>query len=124
MDWVQQLQWPDLPKYLAAKRKALLEPLDGQTDTFVKAYKKFKFYWVLRGGHSVRGVLGVNVSLWSFVGFVDCWGFWGVLGRYRKKRRDLKENKLREAIKMRVRKVESGGKDENGCRMKKKGRVS
>jgi len=53
LDWVQRLQWPGLPHYNAATVRAFVEPNDGQTDTYVKAYDKFKFYWNLRAGHAV-----------------------------------------------------------------------
>lgn len=52
MDWVSRLKWKNLPKYMAAKKTPLIEPNTRQTDAFVKAYEKFKFYWLLRGGHS------------------------------------------------------------------------
>ncbi|ESN94318.1 hypothetical protein HELRODRAFT_68894, partial [Helobdella robusta] len=53
MDWVQQFKWSGLSLYNKSERKAFVEPLTGQTEFFVKAYEKFKFYWILRGGHSV-----------------------------------------------------------------------
>lgn len=54
MDWVSKLKWKDLPKYMAARRNALLDPQAKQADSFVKAYNKFKFYWLLQAGHLVR----------------------------------------------------------------------
>lgn len=53
MDWVQKLKWAGIKDYNKAVRYALTEPLDGQTDTYVKAHNNFKFYWMLRAGHAV-----------------------------------------------------------------------
>lgn len=53
MDWVQQLTWPDLANYNNASRQWFIDNDLYQTDMFVKAYNKFKFYWLLDAGHSV-----------------------------------------------------------------------
>ena len=53
MEWVQKLKWSNLTRYNSAKRKALINPADNQTEGFVKAYGKFKFYTILGAGHAV-----------------------------------------------------------------------
>jgi len=53
MDWVQQFTWDQLGNYNGATRRAFTKPEDGQTDMFVKAFNRFKFYWVLGGGHAI-----------------------------------------------------------------------
>jgi len=53
MDWVQQLTWNQLGNYNGATRKAFERDTDGQTEMYVKAFNRFKFYWVLEGGHSI-----------------------------------------------------------------------
>jgi len=53
MDWVQQLTWSQLGNYNTATRKAFIKETDGQTELYVKAFNRFKFYWLLLGGHAV-----------------------------------------------------------------------
>jgi serine carboxypeptidase 1 len=53
MDWVDQLTWDQMGNYHGAVRRAFTKPEDGQTDMFVKAFNRFKFYWVLGAGHAV-----------------------------------------------------------------------
>ena len=53
MTWVQKLRWPGITKFNKATRHALTDPITGQTDTYVKANGRFKFYWNLRTGHAV-----------------------------------------------------------------------
>lgn len=56
MDFVQQFKWSNLTNYNTNEHKAFENPADGQTDTFVKAHDRFKFYWILRAGHAVSEV--------------------------------------------------------------------
>jgi serine carboxypeptidase 1 len=58
MDWVQQLTWDQLGNYNGAIRRALTKATDGQTEIFVKAFNRFKFYWVLGGGHAIAADVG------------------------------------------------------------------
>jgi len=53
MDWVQQLKWSGLGGYNGAPRKPFVRETDKQTEMYVKAYNRFKFYWLLYGGHSI-----------------------------------------------------------------------
>jgi len=53
MDWVSQLTWDRMPNYYGATRKPFVNPADGQTEMYVKAFNRFKFYWVLAAGHAV-----------------------------------------------------------------------
>ena len=56
MRWVQTLTWPGLDGYNSADRLTLLDPDTQLTEAFVKAHDRLKFYWILGGGHSVRGL--------------------------------------------------------------------
>jgi len=58
MDWVQKLTWSGLGNYNGANRRPFTKATDGQTEMFVKAYNRFKFYWVLGGGHAVAHDVG------------------------------------------------------------------
>jgi len=58
MDWVQKLTWSGLGNYNNAIRRPFTKPEDGQTDMFVKAFNRFKFYWVLGGGHAIAHDVG------------------------------------------------------------------
>lgn len=53
LDFVQQFTWSNLTIYNTNRHRAFENPADGQTDTFVKAHDRFKFYWILRAGHPV-----------------------------------------------------------------------
>jgi len=53
MDWVQQLTWENMPNYYGAVRKPFVRAEDRQTEMYVKAFNRFKFYWVLGAGHAV-----------------------------------------------------------------------
>jgi len=53
MDWVQQLTWPNLGNYNSANRQWFVNPDNKQTEMYVKAHDRFKFYWVLGAGHVV-----------------------------------------------------------------------
>lgn len=53
LDWVQQFKWSNLTVYNGKEFIPFENPADGQTDTFVKAHDRFKFYWILRAGHAV-----------------------------------------------------------------------
>ena len=64
MRWVQTLNWPGLEQYNSAERLTLLDPDTEVTEAYVKAYDRFKFYWILGAGHSVGGQ-----SLMSFLAY-------------------------------------------------------
>lgn len=51
LDWVQKLKWKNLGDYNSARRKWFVNS-QRQNDLYVKAYDKFKFYWVLAAGHA------------------------------------------------------------------------
>jgi serine carboxypeptidase 1 len=53
MDWVQQLTWENMDNYYRAERKPFVRAEDKQTEMYVKAFNRFKFYWVLGAGHAV-----------------------------------------------------------------------
>jgi len=53
MDWVKQLTWEGLGNYNGARREAFERASDRQTEMYVKAHDRFKFYWVLGGGHAI-----------------------------------------------------------------------
>jgi serine carboxypeptidase 1 len=53
MDFVQQFKWTNLTNYNTNDHKAFESPADGQTESFVKAHDRFKFYWILLAGHAV-----------------------------------------------------------------------
>jgi len=53
MDFVQQLTWDGLSNYNGARRLAFERASDRQTEMYVKAHDRFKFYWVLGAGHAV-----------------------------------------------------------------------
>jgi serine carboxypeptidase 1 len=55
MNWVQQLTWPNLPNYNNASRVWFVNQDTVQTEMYVKAHDRFKFYWVLGAGHMVPG---------------------------------------------------------------------
>jgi len=52
MDWVKQLKWPNIGDYYAANRQWFVDAATKQTEMYVKAYDRFKFYWVLAAGHA------------------------------------------------------------------------
>lgn len=49
--WVQTLKWQGIPAFNAAARKPVALTADDYIVGFVKNYKLFSFYWMLRGGH-------------------------------------------------------------------------
>jgi len=53
LDWVQQLKWNNLGDYNSANRQWFVNAQSLQTEMYVKAYDRFKFYWVLGAGHAV-----------------------------------------------------------------------
>lgn len=53
MDWVQKLTWNELSKFNNATRQPFVDDATRQTDMYVKAHDRFKFYWVLGAGHAV-----------------------------------------------------------------------
>ena len=53
MDWVQQLKWANIGDYYAANRQWFVNAATEQTEMYVKAHDRFKFYWVLGAGHAV-----------------------------------------------------------------------
>lgn len=53
MDWVQQLRWGNLGSYNTANRQWFVSAETQQTEMYVKAFNRFKFYWVLGAGHAV-----------------------------------------------------------------------
>jgi serine carboxypeptidase 1 len=53
MDWVQKLSWGNLNDYNTADRQWFVNEATVQTEMYVKAYERFKFYWVLAAGHAV-----------------------------------------------------------------------
>jgi len=53
MDWVQQLKWENLGRYNTANRQWFVDAVIQQTEMYVKAFDRFKFYWVLGAGHAV-----------------------------------------------------------------------
>ena len=53
MDFVEKFIWPGKDDYEEKDRTPLVDPETKQTETFVKAHGAFKYYWILRSGHSV-----------------------------------------------------------------------
>ncbi|XP_013879745.1 retinoid-inducible serine carboxypeptidase [Austrofundulus limnaeus] len=52
--WVNQLKWEGLPTFSKLRWTSLDDPASpGVTGAFVKTYKNFAFYWILRAGHMV-----------------------------------------------------------------------
>ncbi|GAU91639.1 hypothetical protein RvY_03860 [Ramazzottius varieornatus] len=49
--WVQTLKWTGLPSFNAAKREHVVLEETGDIVGYFKQYKRFSFYWMLRGGH-------------------------------------------------------------------------
>jgi len=61
MRWVQTLNWSQLDDYNSADRETLINPDTLRTEAYVRAYDRFKFYWILGAGHSV--IAGFSVCL-------------------------------------------------------------
>ncbi|XP_054615900.1 retinoid-inducible serine carboxypeptidase isoform X1 [Dunckerocampus dactyliophorus] len=52
--WVQKLQWAGLPGFNKLRWTALDDPTSpGVTGAFVKSFKNFAFYWILKAGHMI-----------------------------------------------------------------------
>ncbi|KAK2166842.1 hypothetical protein LSH36_34g00008 [Paralvinella palmiformis] len=49
--WINQLQWSDLEDYIKSPRKPLY--CDNKMAGYIKKYKNFSFYWILKAGHMV-----------------------------------------------------------------------
>lgn len=52
--WVKALKWPGIQDFSKMKWTALDNPEEpGVTGAFVKTYKNFTFYWILKAGHMI-----------------------------------------------------------------------
>ncbi|XP_034045575.1 retinoid-inducible serine carboxypeptidase [Thalassophryne amazonica] len=52
--WMKQLKWAGLPGFNKLRWTALDDPTSpGLTGAFVKIYKNFSFYWILKAGHMI-----------------------------------------------------------------------
>ena len=49
--WVERMDWPGIPAWKKSSRKPII--LNGNTNGFVKSFKTFNFYWILKAGHMV-----------------------------------------------------------------------
>lgn len=49
MKWVEEMNWAGVPEWSKANRKPVL--VNNSTEIFIKTYKNFGFYWVLKAGH-------------------------------------------------------------------------
>ncbi|XP_070579425.1 retinoid-inducible serine carboxypeptidase-like [Ptychodera flava] len=57
--WVQKLKWDGLSGFNNTRRKALyVDWRPGDTAAFMKSYKTFSFYWILKAGHMVPSDAG------------------------------------------------------------------
>ena len=63
MSFVNRMDWPGKAAYMNSVRQPLVDPETGQTETIVKAKSDFKYYWILRAGHSVSVHLQYTISL-------------------------------------------------------------
>ncbi|KAL2101497.1 hypothetical protein ACEWY4_003258 [Coilia grayii] len=53
-NWVKALKWPGIEDFNKMKWTALDDPESpGVTGAFVKSYKNFSFYWILKAGHMI-----------------------------------------------------------------------
>ncbi|XP_042901286.1 retinoid-inducible serine carboxypeptidase-like isoform X2 [Parasteatoda tepidariorum] len=50
--WIEKLNWPGNKSFMAAPKKPLTFPND-HSGGFVKTFKKFSFFWILKAGHVV-----------------------------------------------------------------------
>lgn len=51
LQWVQKLKWPGLKGFNKAPKKSL--DYGTRTGGFVKSFKQFRFFWILKAGHMV-----------------------------------------------------------------------
>ena len=51
--WIRRLTWPGLQTFHNKERIQIMNPNTHETDMFVKATDRLKFYWVMRSGHVV-----------------------------------------------------------------------
>ncbi|XP_015927838.1 retinoid-inducible serine carboxypeptidase isoform X2 [Parasteatoda tepidariorum] len=50
--WIEKLNWPGNKGFMTAPKKPLTFPND-RTGGFVKTFKQFSFFWILKAGHMV-----------------------------------------------------------------------
>ena len=68
--WVQTLAWPGLPSFNGATRNELVLPDVGDVVGYVKNYKRFYFYWMLRAGHMLPADQG-DAALFMLADIID-----------------------------------------------------
>ncbi|CAL8100254.1 unnamed protein product [Orchesella dallaii] len=51
--WVEKMKWAGIKDWMSAERKHIT--VANSTEMFVKSFKNFGFYWVLKSGHMVPG---------------------------------------------------------------------
>jgi len=49
--WVERMRWLGIPGWKNSKRNPII--LKNSTQAFVKSFKNFNFYWILKAGHMV-----------------------------------------------------------------------
>lgn len=51
VQWVENLKWTGIQDWRTSVRKPII--ISNSTEMFVKSFKNFGFYWVLKAGHMV-----------------------------------------------------------------------
>lgn len=65
---MKALKWPGIQDFSKMKWTALDNPEEpGVTGAFVKTYKNFTFYWILKAGHMVRMLLKLCKSIYHIL---------------------------------------------------------
>uniref|UniRef100_A0A4D5R9R6 Carboxypeptidase n=1 Tax=Scolopendra viridis TaxID=118503 RepID=A0A4D5R9R6_SCOVI len=57
--WIQNIKWLGLPSFMNATRSPIAIPGD-DTAAFVKSFKNFAMYWILKAGHMVPADAGAT----------------------------------------------------------------
>lgn len=56
LQWVGKLKWPGIKGFTKAPKKYITFN-DTRTGGFVKSFKQFSFFWILKAGHMVRSYI-------------------------------------------------------------------
>jgi serine carboxypeptidase 1 len=59
-NWVDTLKWPHMQDFFNSTRIPLMDKTTGETQGFVKRFKNFSFFWILKAGHMVPEDAGVT----------------------------------------------------------------
>uniref|UniRef100_A0A2I9LNU5 Carboxypeptidase n=1 Tax=Centruroides hentzi TaxID=88313 RepID=A0A2I9LNU5_9SCOR len=59
LQWIYKLKWPGIPSFQQAARKPFVFP-PNRTAGFVKSFKNFRLFWIMKSGHMVPQDAGLT----------------------------------------------------------------